>query len=92
MRLIYSSMPKISKILTDGPIVVNVFKLLKADESIRWGQDISLRGPTFLGMMPSLGKWDVPIFASYGRPYTQPEVPEPRSDLQEYEPLCRHAR
>jgi hypothetical protein len=47
MRLNYSSIRKISKILTDGPIVVNVFKLLKADESIRRGQDISLRGSTF---------------------------------------------
>ena len=85
-------MPKILKILTDGPITVNAFVLLKVDSSIWWGQDISLKGSTFLWMIPSLGKWDVPIFASYGRPYTQPEVPELLSDLQEYEPLCRHAR
>ena len=34
----------------------------------------------------------VPTFASYGRPRTQPEVPEHRSDQQGYVPLCHCAR
>jgi hypothetical protein len=60
-------MPKISKILTDGPIVVNVFKLLKADESIRWGQDISLKLNQQENFLRPLTKELLPPFEKGGK-------------------------
>jgi hypothetical protein len=39
---------KFLKILTDEPMTVNIFLLLKVDGGIRWGWDISLRVIDFL--------------------------------------------
>src|SRR4030067_1256300 len=53
-----------------------------------------LNTPTFIWMPPlfvEMGRV-VPIFASYEGPCTQPEVPEPLSDPQKYEPLSHCAR